>query len=200
MTTTEWLAGVDEVGRGAWFGPVVAAAVLLSDAQQAKLQVLGVRDSKQLSPARRTRLAAEIGAIAQDVQLGYASARRIDRDNILHASLGAMARAVERLRPRPAHCWVDGQWRLPLVSIPQTALIQGDQQSIAIAAASIVAKVWRDALIVRLARRFPAYDLAANKGYGTAKHQAALAAHGVTPYHRLSFRPCRLAAQERIRG
>lgn len=186
-------AGVDEVGRGAWFGPVVAAAVLLTPAQQQRLKALGVRDSKQLSPQRRFVLAEDIRAIALSTQLSYVSPRGIDRLNILQASLQAMSQAVNRLQPTPAHCWVDGTHTVPNLPCPQDTLIKGDQQSIAIAAASIVAKVWRDALIVRLSRHYPAYDLANNKGYGTPKHRAALFEQGPTPLHRLSFRPCRLA-------
>lgn len=186
-------AGVDEVGRGAWFGPVVAAAVLLTPAQHQQLQHLGVRDSKQLSPQRRLALAQDIRAIALSTQLSYVSSRGIDRLNILQASLQAMALAVNRLQPAPAHCWVDGPHALPHLPCAQETLIKGDQRSIAIAAASIVAKVWRDTLITRLARHYPEYDLARNKGYGTPKHRTALFEHGPTPLHRLSFRPCRLA-------
>ncbi|MEM8639819.1 MAG: ribonuclease HII [Cyanobacteria bacterium P01_G01_bin.54] len=187
------ISGVDEVGRGAWFGPVVAAAVLLTPAQEHQLLALGVRDSKQLSPQRRFGLAQSIRAIATAIAIGYANPRTIDRLNILQATLQAMSRAVNRLHPLPEHCLVDGNQPVPALPCPQETVIKGDQQSVAIAAASIVAKVWRDELIVRLARRYPAYDLANNKGYGTAKHRAALFEYGPTPLHRLSFKPCRLA-------
>lgn len=190
------IAGVDEVGRGAWFGPVVAAAVLLSPAQEAQLATLGVRDSKQLSARRRLCYAQEIRAIAIDVQVGYATPRTIDRINILQASLLAMRVAVHRLTPRPERCLVDGTQSIPGLAVPQETLVKGDQKSIAIAAASIIAKVWRDELITRLSVRYPAYDLASNKGYGTKKHRAALFEQGPTPLHRLSFRPCRLAQEQ----
>ncbi|NEO82766.1 MAG: ribonuclease HII [Spirulina sp. SIO3F2] len=193
MSVTLCIAGVDEVGRGAWFGPVVAAAVLLTFAQQQQLRLLGVRDSKQLSPQRRSDLAQEIHAIALSVQIAYATPRTIDRLNILQASLQTMSRAVNRLQPTPEHCLVDGSHQLPNLTCSQETLVKGDQQSIAIAAASIVAKVWRDTLIVRLSPHYPAYDLVNNKGYGTPKHRIALFEHGPTPLHRLSFRPCRLA-------
>lgn len=193
MSVTSCIAGVDEVGRGAWFGPVVAAAVLLTSAQQQQLQLLGVRDSKQLSPQRRSDLAQKIRAIALSIQLAYATPRTIDRLNILQASLQAMSRAVNRLQPTPEHCLVDGSHQLPNLPCSQETLVKGDQQSMAIAAASIVAKVWRDTLIIRLSRHYPAYDLANNKGYGTPNHRTALFQQGLTPLHRLSFRPCRLA-------
>ncbi|WP_417158714.1 ribonuclease HII [Spirulina subsalsa] len=186
------VAGVDEVGRGAWFGPVVAAAVLITPDQGEQLRDRGVRDSKQLSAKRRSHYVPEIQAIATDVKIGYATPREIDRRNILQASLAAMARAVQRLTPTPHHCYVDGTFTIPGLTLPQTAIIQGDQQEIAIAAASIIAKVWRDRLIERLARRYPQYDLANNKGYGTAKHRLALAEYGVSPLHRRSFKPCQL--------
>ncbi len=186
------VAGVDEVGRGAWFGPVVAAAVLITPDQGGQLRDRGVRDSKQLSAKRRSHYVPEIQAIATDVKIGYATPREIDRRNILQASLAAMARAVQRLTPTPHHCYVDGTFTIPGLTLPQTAIIKGDQQEIAIAAASIIAKVWRDRLIERLAQRYPQYDLANNKGYGTAKHRLALTEHGVSPLHRRSFKPCQI--------
>lgn len=191
-STPARVAGVDEVGRGAWFGPVVAAAVLVTPEQAAQLRDRGVRDSKQLSAKRRSHYIPEIHAIATAVTIGYATPREIDRHNILQASLTAMARAVHRLTPTPHHCYVDGTFTIPGLTLPQTAIVKGDQQEIAIAAASIIAKVWRDQLIERLARRYPQYDLANNKGYGTAKHRLALAEHGVSPLHRRSFKPCQI--------
>lgn len=185
------IAGVDEVGRGAWWGPVVAAAVLITPAQGEQLRVLGVRDSKQLSPQGRSHLAPLIPTLALDVQIAYATPRTIDRCNIRQASLEAMGRAVHRLHPRPDHCFVDGRDLLPDLGIPQTALIKGDQQQVAIAAASIIAKVWRDTLCIRLDRQYPGYGFATHKGYGTAQHGEALAQLGLTPLHRRSFRPCR---------
>jgi ribonuclease HII len=150
----------------------------------------GVTDSKQLSAAQRHRFAIEIRAVALGCQIGIASVREIDRLNILQASLLAMRRAIDRLHPSPELCLIDGNQSVPGLSIPQQTLVKGDQQSLAIAAASIVAKVWRDELITRCAQKYPDYDLAANKGYGTAKHRLALQQFGATPQHRRSFSPC----------
>lgn len=187
------VAGVDEVGRGALFGPVVAAAVVLSPASQTLLQELGVTDSKQLSARQRQQLAEQIRAMADACCIGWASTAEIDRLNILQASLLAMRRAVLRLQPLPHLCLVDGNQAIPNLKIAQQTLIQGDQKSTAIAAASIVAKVWRDQLLLRLEARYPGYDLKTNKGYGTVKHKQAIQQLGLTRYHRRSFSPCRLA-------
>jgi ribonuclease HII len=184
------IAGVDEVGRGALFGPVVAAAVVLNDASTDELLRLGVRDSKQLSPLRRQALADAVQRLALDCGIGLASVREIDRLNILQASLLAMKRAILGLTPQPTLCLIDGNQRVPNLAIEQQTLVKGDQRDCAIAAASILAKVWRDTLITRLDRRYPGYDLAANKGYGSAKHRQALVQLGPSPQHRQSFRPC----------
>lgn len=192
------IAGVDEVGRGAWFGPVVAAACILPPEALEELTALGVRDSKQLSPAARSRLAVKIQAMAVDCQIGVASVREIDRLNILQASLLAMKRAILKLNTLPELCLIDGNQRIPNLVVPkagypyaQQTMIQGDRRSLVIAAASIVAKVWRDELIVRMAVKFPEYDLTNNKGYGTPKHRLGLERCGVSPFHRTSFSPCR---------
>lgn len=189
------IAGVDEVGRGAWFGPVVAAACILPDDVLEELRALGVRDSKQLSAAKRSQLAVKIQAMAIDCQIGVASVREIDRINILQASLLAMKRAILKLKTIPELCLIDGNQRIPNLVIPTTGyayaqqtIIKGDQQSLAIAAASIVAKVWRDELIIRMAVKYPDYDLTNNKGYGTAKHRLGLARCGRSPFHRTSFK------------
>ncbi|HEY9639618.1 MAG TPA: ribonuclease HII [Coleofasciculaceae cyanobacterium] len=187
------VAGIDEVGRGALFGPVVAAAVTLPPAVYADLILAGITDSKLLSAAQRQELDRQIRAVAIDCRVGIASVREIDRCNILQATFLAMNRAVVRLCPQPEFCLVDGNQRIPGLLIPQKTVVKGDQKSVAIAAASIVAKVWRDELITRLALKHPAYDLAANKGYGTAKHRAALNQFGVSSQHRQSFSPCRPA-------
>ncbi|MBD0336921.1 MAG: ribonuclease HII [Cyanobacteria bacterium Co-bin13] len=188
------IAGVDEVGRGALFGPVVAAAVILSDASACELISLGVRDSKQLSPVRRQVIAVAIRQLAADCRIGLASVREIDRLNILQASLLAMKRAILQLAPAPTLCLIDGNQRVPNLPMSQQTIVKGDQQNCAIAAASILAKVWRDTLITRLDGRYPGYDLAANKGYGSLKHRQALAMLGPSPQHRLSFRTCQVAA------
>ena len=184
------IAGVDEVGRGALFGPVVAAAVILPKSVLDELAVAGVRDSKKLSATRRQKLAEHIRVLAVDCQIGFASPEEIDQLNILQASLLAMKRAVTQLKVQPALCLVDGKQAMPDLSMPQLNLIKGDERSLMIAAASIVAKVWRDQLLVQLAAEYPAYDLLKNKGYGTAQHLLALQQYGPSLLHRLSFSPC----------
>lgn len=186
------VAGVDEVGRGALFGPVVAAAVALPTKAIPQMAALGVKDSKQLSARRRTELVEPIQELALACQVSYATVEEIAALNILQASLLAMKRAVIKLEFKPDLCLVDGRQALPELGIPQHNLVRGDCRSPLIAAASIVAKVWRDALIVRLADQYPEYDLAQNKGYGTPKHCLALRKYGPSPLHRLSFRPCRI--------
>lgn len=186
-------AGVDEVGRGALFGPVVAAAVILPELVLDDLANRGVTDSKKLTEKRRCRLAADIGAVALDCKVGMASVREIDRLNILQASLLAMRRAVLKLNPQPELVLVDGNQQIRGLNITQRTIVKGDSKCLAIAAASIVAKVWRDALIVRMAKKYPNYDLTKNKGYGTKKHKQGIADYGVSPQHRLSFSPCQLS-------
>jgi ribonuclease HII len=187
----ELIAGVDEVGRGALFGPVVAAAVILPASAISQLSQAGVTDSKQLASRQRQVLAQQIQASALTCKIGIASVREIDRLNILQASLLAMRRAIVRLQPQPHICLIDGNQQIPNLAIPQQTIVQGDCKSLCIAAASIVAKVWRDRLVIRLAARYPGYDLATNKGYGTPKHREALQKLGVSPQHRRSFSPCR---------
>lgn len=187
------IAGVDEVGRGALFGPVVAAAVILSEDGMTQLTSAGVKDSKKLTPRVRSQLATEIKAIAIDCKIGWASVKEIDRFNILQATLLAMKRAISRLNPQPELCLIDGNQKIPQLLIPQQTIIKGDSTSIVIAAASIVAKVWRDELIIRLSKKYPEYDLKQNKGYGTAKHRQAIQEYGITCQHRQSFGCCQLS-------
>jgi len=177
------VAGVDEVGRGPWAGPVVAAAVILDPAFVPD----GIADSKRLSAARREALFAALGEAAR-IGLGAASVAEIERLNILGASLLAMQRAVAALGVAPGHVLVDGD-RLPPLPCPATAVVGGDSRSLSIAAASIVAKVTRDRLMARLARRYPGFGWERNAGYGTRAHRAGLAAHGPTPHHRRGFAP-----------
>ena len=184
------VAGVDEVGRGCLFGPVVAAAVVLLPSACKQLRSLGVTDSKRLSPARRESLVIPIQTLATDYALGLATVHDIERLNILHASLLAMARALGRLSVRPDLCLVDGNQPIPNLELPQQTVVQGDRLHTEIAAASILAKVWRDRLIVRLDRRYPGYHLARNKGYGSAAHRLALQTLGPTSQHRRSFKGC----------
>lgn len=185
------IAGVDEVGRGALFGPVVAAAIILQPKAEPWLQEQGVADSKALTPKRRNQLVPVIHSAALDAQIGWVSVRQIDQINILQASLQAMKRAIDCLTPHPTRCLVDGNQMIPGLELEQQTIVKGDQSVVAIASASILAKVWRDSLIVRLARRYPGYDLASNKGYGSPNHLAGLRTLGPTRYHRRSFKACR---------
>lgn len=184
------VAGVDEVGRGALFGPVVAAAVVLSDSAHGPLKALGVTDSKALSALHRQRLVQPIQSLATSYALGMASVQEIERLNILQATLLAMARAMQRLSLRPDLCLVDGIQPIPHLDVVQKTVLQGDQHHLEIAAASILAKVWRDQLMVRLDRRYPGYGLATNKGYGSVYHRQALKTLGPSPQHRRSFKGC----------
>ncbi len=177
------VAGFDEVGRGCLAGPVVAAAVILDPARRPR----GLRDSKQLTAAERERLASAIATAAVAIALGVVDSIEIDRTDILRATLEAMRQAVEGLRVRPDYLLVDAV-RIPAISIPQEGLIRGDARSASIAAASIVAKVYRDALMRSLHALFPAYRFDANKGYGTPDHLSALRRLGATPLHRTTFR------------
>ncbi|MGH9488575.1 MAG: ribonuclease HII [Terriglobales bacterium] len=183
------VAGVDEVGRGALFGPVVAAAVVLNPEDR----IRGLNDSKLLDPAERACLCRHILARSHGYAIAACDAGLIDAINILQASRRAMLAAVATLTPVPGLLLVDAV-RLDWPGA-QRALIHGDARSISIAAASIVAKVHRDALMARWDAVFPAYHLASNKGYGTPPHLAALARCGPSPLHRLSYAPVAEAAQ-----
>lgn len=178
------VAGVDEVGRGPLCGPVTAAAVVLNPARIPQ----GLADSKALSPARRTALAAEIATCAQ-VSIAHASVEEIDRLNILHASLLAMRRALAGLHPAPDFALIDGNRVPPDLGIPAQAVVKGDALVLSISAASIMAKVVRDQIMVDLAQQFPGYGWERNAGYPTKDHLQALLDLGVTPWHRRSFRP-----------
>lgn len=178
------IAGVDEVGRGPLCGPVTAAAVVL-DASRIPA---GLADSKALTPARRAALATQIAACAQ-VSIAHASVEEIDRLNILQASLLAMRRALDGLRPQPDFALIDGNRVPPGLACPAQAVVRGDARVLSIAAASIMAKVARDAIMVDLAQQFPGYGWDRNAGYPTRDHLQALLDLGVTPWHRRSFRP-----------
>ncbi|MUH01416.1 ribonuclease HII [Scytonema sp. UIC 10036] len=184
------IAGVDEVGRGALFGPVVAAAVILPDLALPHLVAANIKDSKKLSGNQRQLLAQQICELALDWKIGFASTAEIDRINILQATLLAMKRAVLKLKIQPALCLIDGNQLVKDLPLPQQTIVKGDECSLAIASASIVAKVWRDALVLRLASKYPMYDLERNKGYGSKSHLMALRQYGPTHLHRKSFRPC----------
>lgn len=180
------LAGVDEVGRGPLAGDVVAAAVILDPARP----IDGLNDSKKLSEKRREALFDQIREYSQCWCVARASVEEIDRLNILHASLLAMARAVAGLSSRPEHVLVDGN-RIPDWDYPSEAVVKGDSRVPAIAAASILAKVVRDREMVALEARYPGYGFAGHKGYPTKVHMEALKKLGPTPIHRRSYGPVR---------
>jgi ribonuclease HII len=178
------VAGVDEAGRGPLAGPVVAAAVILDDLAPIK----GLADSKQLTASRRDKLYDEIRAKALCCSVAMASVEEIDRLNILQATLLAMQRAVQGLRLKPNKVLVDGN-RLPALDVLAEAIVSGDALVPSISAASILAKVSRDRLLLELHEQHPAYGFNRHKGYGTAQHLKALQTHGVTAAHRRSFAP-----------
>lgn len=177
------VAGIDEVGRGSLAGPVVAAAVILP----ADADLMGVKDSKQLSRGTRERLALEIHRKALAIGIGSMDAGAIDRLNILRATFAAMEQAVDALETEPDFLLIDGPYQLSL-PIAQSGIRKGDQKSLSIAAASIVAKVHRDRLMVAYHERYPVYGFAANMGYGTKAHRDALERHGPCPLHRKTFK------------
>lgn len=178
------VAGVDEVGRGPLAGPVTAAAVILDPA----CIPAGLNDSKKLTLARRMALSAELHSVAQ-VSIAHASVAEIDDLNILRASHLAMMRAIAGLPRAPDHVLIDGNQLPRGIGIGAETIVKGDARSLSIAAASIVAKVARDHLMVILAQQHPGYGWETNAGYGSAAHLAALLNLGVTPHHRRSFAP-----------
>lgn len=184
-----FVAGLDEAGRGAWAGPVVAAAVVLPlDGADVEQALDGVRDSKQLSPGARDVRFEVIHRIALGVSVGVSAPAVVDRDGLVPATRRAMRQALTRLSPQPGHLILD-HLRLTNVSLPQMAFPKADAHSYSVAAASIVAKVTRDRLMCLLDGRYPGYGFARHKGYGTTAHRAALAALGPSPIHRMSFAP-----------
>ena len=186
------VAGVDEVGVGPLAGPLVAAAVILPP----ECAVRGIDDSKKVPPARREALRVEIEACAIAVAIGIVEVGDVDRLNTYWASIEAMRRAVAALPVAPQQVLIDAR-HIPGLAVPQVALVKGDARSYSIAAASIVAKVRRDAMMTALEERYPGYGFARHMGYGTAEHLAALARLGPCPAHRRSFQP---VAQARLPG
>lgn len=184
------IAGLDEAGRGAWAGPVVAAAVILRQDEKIETRLTGVRDSKQLKPAERTRL-AEIIRRETTWATGSASSVEIDEHGILPATRLAMVRALAALTIKPDFLLLDALF-LPEDPLPQAALVKGDQRSLSIAAASILAKTNRDEWMTNAAVEYPGYGFEKHKGYGTRWHQQSLAVCGPCPIHRVSFRPVRM--------
>lgn len=179
------VAGVDEAGRGPLAGPVVAAAVVLGPDGDWD----GLADSKVMTAGRREELFARVVTTARAFAWSVRGPRVIDRDNIRRATLGAMARAVTRLRAAPELVLVDGLDTIPTLACRQQAVVDGDATCLSIAAASVLAKVVRDRIMTRLDRVWPAYGFAQHKGYGTADHLAALREHGPCPLHRYSYAP-----------
>jgi len=185
------LIGVDEAGRGPLAGPVVVAAVALPKVPSAQLRL--IRDSKQMTPKSRSRLFGVIRSQALAVSVAWEHPRGIDRQNILRATLSAMARAARRAAaksgPEPLLVLVDGPFKFPADALPQRPIKGGDGKSLCIAAASVIAKVVRDRWMKRLDRRHPGYGFAVHKGYGTKRHLSALATLGPCRAHRLTYEP-----------
>ncbi len=182
------IAGVDEVGRGALAGPVVAGAVILPVQIEGGSEWYNLRDSKLLTPERRQTYACWIQENAQAWAVGESSPALIDEINIAEATKAAMQQAVEALTPPPDYLLID--WvKLPKIQLPQESPAKADSHIISVAAASIIAKVYRDNLLVELDKLYPEYDFARNKGYGTQRHRGAIAEMGPCPVHRHTFAP-----------
>ena len=185
------VAGLDEVGRGAWAGPLIAGAVILPEPTRILRRALAmVNNSKQLRPTQREACASVIRAHAIAVAIGIVNVIELDALGIVNATREAMRRAIAALSIQPQALLLDA-FPLPDCDLPQRAIIRGDSYSFSIAAASIIAKVERDALMRQLHEQYPQYQWASNKGYGTAAHQKALREHGPSPEHRRSFAPVR---------
>lgn len=189
------IMGFDEAGRGTWAGPVAAGAVCLPlDRKDLSKVLTGARDSKQMTPRQRAQVADKIKTIALAWGVGSASSAEIDDLGIVAATRLAMKRAYEMANFRP-DCLLLDSLAWPEMTIPQICLVKGDTQSLSIAAASILAKVWRDDFMRTFDEQYPQYAFGVHKGYGTAKHQAALKDYGPTPIHRMTFAPLRALAQ-----
>lgn len=182
------IAGVDEAGRGPWAGPVVAAAVVLDPDAIPD----GIADSKALDADTREALYGDIMRSARAVGVGIGDVGRIERDNILNATLWAMAEAVSALGVRPKLAIIDGN-KAPRLRCATRTVIKGDAQCLSIAAASIIAKVTRDRIMIALAKDLPGYGFERHKGYGTPEHQDAIRRLGLTPHHRQGWKPVQLA-------
>lgn len=178
----KYIAGVDEVGRGPLFGPVVVAAVILKQDEY----IEGVNDSKKLSEKKREKIYIDIMDKAVAINISIVDNIIIDKINILEATRLAMKQSIEGLKIKPDYVLIDAEKKVN-ISIPYKAIIKGDELSQSIAAASIIAKVTRDKIIKEYAIEYPQYDLASNKGYGTKKHTEAIKEHGITKLHRKSF-------------
>jgi ribonuclease HII len=189
------IAGIDEAGRGAWAGPVYAAAVVLPLARPDLVELLdGVRDSKLLSPARRETLLPVIEEVAVAVGVGWADPAEIDELGIAPATRQAMTRALSGLNGQASALLID-YVRLPEIDLHQRVLPKADARCLSVAAASIVAKVTRDRLMAQLDEKLPGYGFAQHKGYGTRQHRQALARLGPSPIHRMSWRPLQMHSE-----
>ncbi|MGB0934452.1 MAG: ribonuclease HII [Alphaproteobacteria bacterium] len=187
------IAGVDEVGRGPWAGPVVAAAAIIDRSKlPSEIEVL-INDSKQLTAQKRAAICPQLMECCH-YHIAQASVAEIDQINIREATFLAMRRAIEGLNITPEACLIDGN-SLPELPMPAYAVVKGDSTSLSIAVASIIAKEYRDTLMRDLATEYPGYGWETNAGYGTKTHQQGLADHGVTPHHRRSFAPIRARLQ-----
>jgi ribonuclease HII len=190
-----YVAGLDEAGRGAWAGPVVAAAVILPCDQPDLLHILvGLNDSKQLTGQERERFFTLIQQVALGTAVGVAPAAVVDTSNVVAATRYAMQQALTTLRLKPDYLLLD-HLRLPAIELPQEAFPKADCISLSVAAASVIAKVTRDRLMVEYNEVYPGYAFDRHKGYGTKMHQLALAEHGPCPLHRLSFQPLKVICQ-----
>lgn len=189
------IAGIDEAGRGAWAGPVVAAAVILPLDEAAFHLLADVRDSKLMTPRQRDRCFPLICGCALAYGVGFAHARVVDADGIVPATRAAMRQAITHLSAQPDYLLIDAV-TLQGVSVPQKAIIKGDRQSLSIAAASVLAKVTRDRYMASIERISPGYGHDRHKGYGTPQHREALADLGPSIDHRRSFRPIRMMVQQ----
>jgi ribonuclease HII len=185
----QYIAGLDEAGRGSLAGPVCVGAVILPHDTPLLLRTLGgVRDSKQLTPRKRIQLAPRIKEVAHAWGIGFASAVEIDELGIVSATRLAASRALEAMPILPDFLLTDFRLELPELDLPQAALVKGDQRSLSIASASILAKTERDELMIRLDTQYPQYGFARHKGYGSLAHRLAIAKLGFSPLHRKTFR------------
>jgi len=186
------IAGVDEAGRGAWAGPVVAAAVVLPFLNR----YYGINDSKLLSPLQREVVLQKIYQLAVDVSIGVAETSEIDEMGVGRATYLAMRRAVANLSVQPQYVLVDG-FKVGFAEVPSQGIVDGDRKSVSIAAASIVAKVARDRMMQEIHTTVPQYNFHINKGYGTAIHQLKIKEHGICEWHRRSYRPIKESISSR---
>ena len=193
------VAGVDEAGRGAWAGPVCAGAVILPADRILLRDLSGVRDSKLLSPQQREAAGTEIRRLSTAWGVGYASSVEIDSLGIVPATKLAMRRAIQQCLPMPQALLIDAVRLTDVFSLPQSSMVRGDQLSLSIAAASILAKTCRDAWMKSIDQRFPVYGFARHKGYGTGFHRERLTQFGPCSIHRMSFQPIRSGCYEKWR-